>query len=72
MARTSGEGSREQSLCLRCERSVARVADGDQDIAHKAVAADALDWRFAEQRTKPRLIQPRQLGQTRGVNSSRG
>ena len=46
---------RPAAACAVCrQRSVAAVADGDQHIAQEAVAADALDRRFAEQGAKAR------------------
>ena len=63
--RTRGEGSSSNALRLDRQRRIAAVADGDQHIAQEAVAADALDRRFAEQGAERRIVQPRQLGQAR-------
>ena len=61
----------EQPLGLRCQRRIAGVADRDQHIANEAVAADALDRRFREQRAKRRVVEPRQSASSGARNASR-
>src|SRR5271154_7428858 len=46
----------------RRKRRVARVADRDQDISHKAVTADAFDGRGTEHRAEARVVERRKLG----------
>ena len=61
--RTSGEASASKPLGFAGKRRVARVADGDQDVAHEAVAAGALDRRFREQRAKGGVVEAGELGE---------
>ena len=50
-----------------CQRSVARIADGDQHIPHKARAADAFDRTFGEQNAESGIVEPGQFGKLRRV-----
>ena len=61
--RTSGEASSSKRSASRCERSIAGIADGDQHIAHEAVAAGALDRGLGEQRAELRVVEARKLGE---------
>src|SRR5690349_11054418 len=49
----------------RLQRQIPGVADGNQHVAHEAVAADALDCRPAEHVAESRIVQPCQLHQPR-------
>ena len=56
---------RPAALGLRRQRRVVGVADRDQHVADKTVAADALDRRFRKQRAKRGVVEPRQLAKRR-------
>src|SRR2546423_2135209 len=58
-------GILEQTFGLRREPYVAGIADRDQHIAHKTVAADAFDGRLREQRAERRIVEPRKLRKLR-------
>ncbi len=55
----------EQSLRLDSQRGIAGVADRDQHVAHEAVAADALDRGFCEQRAEGGIVEPCEFGERR-------
>ena len=55
----------EQSLGFAGKACVFGVADRDQHIAQKTVAADALDRAFREQRAEAGIVEPRQFGERR-------
>ena len=69
--RTSGLSHRSNRSASSAKRSIAGVADRDQHVAHKAVAADALDRRFREQRAKRGVVEPSQFGKRRRAQFSR-
>ena len=48
-----------------CQPGIAAVADGDHHIAQEAVAADALDGRFGEQRAETAIVEAREFGKRR-------
>ena len=60
-------GIAEQRLDARQQGSVARVAGGDQHVAHEAVAARALDRRAGKARAESRIVEREQLGERRVV-----
>ena len=63
--RTSGLASSSSRSASAASAASSGVADRDQHVAHKAVAADALDRRFREQRAKRGIVEPRQIRQRR-------
>ena len=58
-------GIAEQSLGFAGKACVSGIADRDQHVAQKAVAADALDRAFGEQRAEAGIVEPRQFGKLR-------
>ena len=55
----------EQASRLVGQSGVIGVADRDQHVADKSITADALDWRFREQRPESRVIEPNQFSEIR-------
>ena len=55
----------EQSLGFAGETGVLGIADRDQHVAQKTVAADALDRAFRKQRAEAGIVEPRQFGKSR-------
>src|SRR5260370_33383734 len=64
-AATQWRSIAEQSLGFAGEANVFGIADRDQHVAQKAVAANALDCAFRKQRTEAGVVEPRQFGQLR-------
>ena len=62
---------RPAALGFARQRGIAGIADRDQHIPHEAVAADALDRRFAKQSAERRIVEPRTDRQARGARSPR-
>jgi len=58
-------GIAEQPLGLAGKAGIFGIADRDQHVAQKAIAADALDRAFTEQRAEARVVEPRQFGERR-------
>src|SRR4051812_49579618 len=54
----------QQSPRLVRQCRITGVADRDQHVAQKAVAADAFHRRFGEQRAKRSVVEPCELGKT--------
>ena len=63
--RTSGLASSSNRSASSRQRRIVGVADRDQHVADKAVAADALDRRFRKQRAECGVVEPRQFGKRR-------
>ena len=61
----------EQSLGFAGEADVFGVADRDQHVAQKTIAADALDRAFREQRAEAGVVEPRQFDEWRREQASR-
>ena len=59
----NGIGIVRQGLSGGAKRPVRGVADGDQHVAHEAVAADALDRRSGEQGAEAGIVQGREFRQ---------
>src|SRR5580693_3988431 len=55
----------EQSLSFAGKACVFGIADRDQHVAQKPVAADALDRAFRKQRAEAGVVEPRQFGKRR-------
>ena len=65
VARTSAASSSRQRRAAPRRRGAGSIADRDQHVAHEAVAADALDRRAGEERAERRIVERREVGQTR-------
>ena len=63
--RTSGLSSSSSRSASNASDASLGVADRDQHVADEAVAADALDRRFGEQRAKRGIVEPRQFRKRR-------